>query len=145
MAITKILSNRFKLELGKGSVNFGSDAFKVMLMASGFTFDKDIDGTVGDVLASEITNAGGYSEKDLVTDVAWNQDDVNDLAFLDWEDVTWSAVGADFDDFGAAIIYDDTHADGVVVGCIDFGEIITLTDESSFRLQDTGFEIPGSI
>jgi hypothetical protein len=145
MAITKTLSNRFKLELGKGSVNFGSDAFKVILMASGFIFDKDIHGTIAAVIASEITNAGGYSEKDLVTDVAWNQDDVNDLAFLDWADVTWSAVGADFDNFDAAIIYDNTHVDGLVVGCIDFGEITSLTNGSSFQLQDTGFEIPGGI
>ena len=145
MAITKTLSNRFKLELGKGAVNLSSDAFKVMLMASGFIFDRDLHGTLADVLADEITDAGGYLRKDLITDVAWNQDNVNDLAFLDWKDVTWFAAGTAFDNFSAAIVYDDTHADDLVVGCIDLGAIITLIDGSGFRLQDPGFEIAGGI
>jgi hypothetical protein len=145
MPITKTLSNRFKLELGKGAVNLSSDAHKVILMASGFVFNKDIHGTLADISASEITSNGGYAMKALITDVAWNQDNVNDLAFLDWKDVTWTAAGADYDGFCAAIVYNDTHADDIVVGCIDFGEIITLIDEAGFRLQDIGFEIAGSI
>jgi hypothetical protein len=145
MAITKTVSNRFKLELGIGAVSFVDDSFKVILMAPGFVFNKDSHGTLAAVLASEITGAGGYSEKTLVADVAWNQDNVNDLAYLDWSDVNWAASGGDCDNFSAAIVYDDTHADDIVVGCIDFGETIVLVDGSTFRLQDTGFEIAGGI
>lgn len=143
MPVTKTVSNKLKLELGKGTVNFAGHAFKVVLMAEGFVFDKDAHGDLEDVEDDIITDAGGYTEKSLVIDDAWNQDNVNDLAFLNWKNVTWSAVGGDFDDFDAAIVYDDDHADDLIVGCIDFGETISLVDESGFRLQDTGFEIVG--
>jgi hypothetical protein len=143
MAITKTVSNRFKLEIGKAAINFTSDAFKAVVMASGFTFNPDTHGTLAAVLASIITAAGGYTEKALVVSAAWNQDDVNDIAFIDWANVTWTASGASFDNFTGVIVYDDAHVEKVVVGCIDLGQIITLTDGNSFQLQNIGFELVG--
>jgi hypothetical protein len=141
MAITKTISNRFKLELGKATINFTSDVFKAIIMADGFTFNPDTHGTLAAVVASVITSAGGYTEKTLAVDTAWNQDNTNDIAFVDWENVTWTASGGNFDDFIGVIVYDDSHADDVVVGCIDLGQIISVIDGNSFQLQNIGFEL----
>lgn len=143
MAITKTVSNRFKLELGKAAIDFSSDVFKAVLMEDGFVFDKDAHGELADVngAPSEIISAtGGYEEKTLVVDTAWNQDDTNDLAFIDWENVTWTASGANFDDFDGILVYDSSHADDVIVGYIDLGQTITLVDGNSFQAQNMGFE-----
>ena len=141
MAITKTVSNRFKLELGKAAINFDSDVFKAIIMADGFTFNPDTHGKLAAVVASTITAAGGYTEKTLVVDTAWNQDDANDVAFIDWENVTWTASGADFDDFSGIIVYDNSHVDNVVIGCIDLGQVISVIDGNSFQLQNIGFEL----
>lgn len=140
MAVTKTVSNEFKLELGKAAINFTSDVFKAKLMAPAFTFDKDAHGTVGDLPANEITAAGSYAELTLTVDTAWNQDNVNDKAYIDWADATWTASGAAFDDFASVIVYDATHASDVIVGCIDLGETVSLTDGNTFELQNIGFE-----
>jgi hypothetical protein len=140
MAITKTVSNRFKLEIGKAAINFTSDVFKAVIMAEGFVYNKATHGTLAAVAASIISGAGGYGAKTLVVKTAWNQDNVNNVAFVDWENVTWTASGAAFDDFIGVIVYDDTHADDVVVGYIDPGQIITLSDNNSFQLQNVGFE-----
>jgi hypothetical protein len=143
MAITKTVSNRFKLELGKAAINFTSDAFKAAIMSEGFVFNPDTHGTLAAISANIISANGGYAAQTLSVLTAWNQDDVNDLAFVDWSNVTWTASGASFDIFNGVIIYNDTHVDKVVVGCINLGQTITLTDGNSFQLRNIGFEVLG--
>jgi hypothetical protein len=142
MAITKIVSNKFKLELGKAAVNFLTDTFKAVLMLEGFVYNRDTHGTLASIAASIISATGGYAAQTLSVIAAWNQDDVNDLAFVDWSNVTWTASAAPgFDYFNGVIIYNDTHADKVVVGHIGLGQVVTLTDGNSFQLRNIGFEI----
>lgn len=140
MAITKTVSNRIKFEKGKGTIDFSADVFKAALMADGFTYDKDSHGQLSQVSANIITSAGGYEAKTLVVDTAWNQDNTNDLACIDWENVTWTAASANFDDFDGILVYDDSHVDKVVIGYIDLGQTITLVDGNSFQAQNMGFE-----
>ena len=148
-AVTLTVSNEFKYQMGLGAVNCSSDTFKVILMADGFTFNKDTHGTYSDVSASEITNAGGYTVGGytLTVDSAWAQDNTGDESGLTFVDKTFTASGAAFDTFCAAIIYDDTHANydfgtsvDVILGCIDFGQNIDVADGNSFQLQDMGYD-----
>lgn len=151
MAVTKTLSNKFKLELGKGTINFSSDAFRVILMEADDTFDRTADLTYGDgtgttVASRELATGNGYTQltKALVTDSAWAQDDINHKASIAWEDVTWTASTGSIGPTAAAIVLQHdsvTPADSLVVGCIDFGENITITDGVSFQLQDLGFDL----
>ena len=152
MAVTRELSNKFKLELGKGSIDFSdatAGAFRVILMKAmaDFTFDRDTHGTYGDVKTGEISTAGGYEKltKPLVIDAAWAQDNVNNKALIDWANVTWTASGAPLDTTSAAIVlqYDANNSgdDSLVVGCINFGEDIDVLDGVAFVLQNLGFDL----
>jgi len=146
MAITLTVSNEFKLELGKGSVDFSSDTFKIILMGTGFVFDPDTDGQYQDVSADEITSAGGYTVggQTLTVDSAWAQDNTNDKAALTWADETFTASGAAFDTFCAGIIVKTTDATtdatDFIVGCIATGADIDVEDGKSFIFQDLGYD-----
>lgn len=142
MAITRSIPNEFLFESGKSAIDFSNDDFKVILMASGFTFNPDTHGTYSDVSASEIDNSGGYTVGGyaLVESSAWAQNNTDNTAEIAWADHTFTASGAAFDAFCAAIIYDDTHASDVIVACIALGQDISLADGSSFQLQDLGFK-----
>ena len=142
MAITATVSNEFKYEKGKGNVDFSSDTFKCILMAPGFTFDKDVHGTYSDVSGEEISSTGGYTVggQTLSTDSAWAQDNTNDKGSISWSDESFAASGADMDTFCAAIMYDDSHGSDVIVGCIDLGADVTIPDGESFQLRNLSFD-----
>lgn len=134
--------NEFKFENGKAANNFSSHVYKIMLMKPTFTFNKDTHGTVADLVVAtyEISSAGSYARITLAVDVAWAQDNTNDKGSIAWDNVTFTASGADFDDFGSAVIYNDTHASDLVVGHIDFEATISLANGNSFQMQSLGFE-----
>ena len=142
MAVTLTVSNEFKFEKGKGMVDFSSDSFKIILMESGFVFDPDADGVYADISAEEITSAGGYTVGGyaLSTTTAWNQDNANDRAYIEWTDKVFTASGAAFDTFCAAIIYDDDHGSDVIVGCIEFGTDIDVPDAGTFTVTNMAYQ-----
>ena len=137
------LSNNFKELIGTGAIDLSSDTFKVALMGSGFTFDPDTHGTWADVSASELAGGSGYTAggETLTVSSAWAQDNTDDQGTVSWNNVTWTASGGDIGPFRAAIIYDDTHASDVIVGCIDFETDITTADGNIFQLQDLGLDL----
>jgi len=141
MAVTLTVANEWKYEMGLGAVDVSGDTFKVILMADGFVFNKDSHGTYSDVSGSEIDNSGGYTVGgySLTAATAWAQDNTGDRGRITWQDKTFTASGAAFDTFCAAIIYDDTHASDVILGCIDFGQDIDVADGNSFQLQDMAY------
>ena len=132
--------NEFKYDNGRKLNDFGADVYKIMLMADGFTFNKDTHGTVSDISASEITSAGSYARKTLAVSTAWNQDNTDDKGEIAWDNITFSASGGAFDDFNAAVIYNDTHASDLIVGCINFEMTVSLVNGNSFQLQNLGFD-----
>lgn len=145
MAVTLTVSNEFKYEMGIESIDLSSDTCKVILMASGFTYDPDSHGTYGDVSASEITSAGGYTVGgyNLTVDSAWAQNNTDDTAEITWDDKTFTASGAAFDTFCAAVIVvtvdGTTDSTDIILGCIEFGQDIDVADGNSFQLQDIGY------
>ncbi len=152
MSVTRTLSNKFKFELGKGSIDFsaaGAGAFRVILMKAqaDFTFNRDTMGTYDDVDDDELATANGYTQLDeaLVIDSVWAQNDTDNKAEISWNNVTWTADGDSIGPTSAAIIlqYDAGNGgdDSLVVGCINFGEDITITDGVSFQLQNMGFDL----
>jgi hypothetical protein len=143
MAVTLSIPNKLFYEMGIEGVNFSSDTFKVILMGDGFTFNPDTHGTYSDVSASEITSAGGYTVGGvtLTADSAWAQNNTDDNSGMTWNDEIFTASGAAFDTFCAAIIYDDDNASDVIIGCIDLGQNIDIAAGSSFQLQDLGFKL----
>lgn len=146
MAVTITVPNLFKTELGKGTIDFRSDVFHIILMASGWTIDPDSDGTYADISANEIGVTGPYVLGGylLVTDSAWAQNNTNDTAELTWDDHIFEAVSAEMDEACAAVIVrlangSTIQTTDLVVGSIDFGQNVTLGIAATLQLQDLGY------
>jgi len=129
-------SNRFRYEMLKGGVDCTSDVFKIILMQSGFSYDRVNDGTYSDVSADELTTANGYTAGGAtLSGVSVSQDDVQNRGEVTWSDVSWTASGGSIVASGA-IIYDDTHANDIVVAYIDFSSDQTALDGGAFVIAD---------
>ena len=119
------VSNKCKYLLLKKVLDFSADTFKIILMQSGFAFNKRTHGVYADVSASELPNGNGYTTAGVtLTGVAVTQDDTNDRASATWANAQWAATGGTIGPSPGAIIYDDTVASPVakpIIGYIDFG------------------------
>ena len=123
------VSNKIKYLLATGAINFSSDSFKIILMQSGFTFNKDTHHQYSDVSASELGSGNGYTQNSkTLAGVAVTEDDADDRTEVTWSNVTWTASGGAIGPTPGAIIFDDTHADDAIVGYIDFGGDQTQAD-----------------
>ena len=133
------VSNHYLAELHRGSIKFQSDSFKICLMASGFSFNRDSHAAWADVSASELAAGNGYTRntKTLGTaDLTSIEDDTNDRSQIAWPDVQWTAAGGSIGPTPGAIIFDDTTADDTIVGYIDFGTNQTATDGGTFTISN---------
>ena len=113
--------NRIKYLLATKAIDFANDVFKIILMQSGFVFNKDSHQLYGDVIGSELAGVNGYTTGGAtLAGVAVVQDNVDDRCEITWSNVTWSAVGGPLGPASGAIIYDETVANDPIVGYIDF-------------------------
>ena len=117
-------ANKIKYLLATKNVDFSADTFKIILMATGFTFNKDTHHGYADVSASELANGNGYSTGgNTLAGVAVTEDDDDDRTEISWDNTSWSASGGSIGPSPGAIIYDDSptspQADPIV-GFIDF-------------------------
>lgn len=136
MAIVSTLSNHYKYQKSIKNITFSTDVFKIILMNTGFVFDKDTHATLADVTSSQIATNYGYVQNDKVlvfTSIMEN--DSTDSCEILFEILTWVASGGSIGPIGAACIYDDTTSDDTIIGCIDFGEDITITDTQVLRVN----------
>lgn len=119
------IANKARFELANARIDFASDTFKVILMASGFTFNPDTHHGYADVSANELANGNGYTTGGAtLSGVAVTENDTTDLTEITWNNVTWTASGGTIGPTPGAIIYDDSatapQAD-TLIGYIDFG------------------------
>lgn len=126
------IANKARFELANGRIDFSSDTFKIILMASGFTFDPDTHHGYADVSASELPTGNGYTAGgNTLSGIGIVENDTLDLAVITWGDTTWTASGGDIGPTPGAIVYDDTatspQAD-TLIHYIDFGAEVTQAD-----------------
>lgn len=133
-------SNKLKYLLALGVIDFSADTFKIILMQSGFVFDKDNHEAYADVSASELPTLNGYTQDDYVlASVTVTEDDVNDRTEVAWANAQWTASGGPIGPSPGAIIYDDTVAAPTanpIIGYIDFGGNQTQADGGVATLSD---------
>jgi len=130
------LSNHYKHELHAGLIDFDGHTFKIALMATGFTFDKDAHAVWANVSASELSNGNGYTTGGAtLANVAISEDDTNDRSDVTWDNAQWTASGGSIGPSPGAIIYDDTHASDCIIGFIDFTSDQTATDGGTFTIS----------
>lgn len=125
-------ANKLKHALATKQIDFSADAFQIILMADGFTFDKDAHHGYADLSASELANGNGYTTGgNTLAGVTVTEDDTDDRTEVTWNNSAWTASGGSIGPSPGAIIYDDTpttpQADPIV-GYIDFGGNQTQAD-----------------
>ena len=141
-------SNKLKFLLASKIIDFANDEFIIILMASGFVFNKDLHHAYADVSASELPTANGYTVKTKVlTGVVVTEDNLNDFTSIKWSNATWVASGGGIGPSPGAIIIDNTVvAAGVapadpIIGYIDFNGDQTQADGGSATISNIGVRI----
>lgn len=118
--MASIIYNRFFLNLATGKIVVGTDTFKVALVDSTYTPNKDhTDWASGrDPYDSEVTGDGYTAGGAALTGATAAAVDASDLANIDASDLTWSTstITARY-----AVIYDDTLSNNDLCCCFDFG------------------------
>lgn len=131
------LSNHFKYQLAKKQIDMDADTFKLILMATGFAFNKDSHATLADVSANELANGYGYTTGGVsLANSTVTEDDSTDKATTTFDNVTFTASGGSIGPTPGAIIYDDTTGDDTVVGFIDFTTERTVTTGNNLLIQN---------
>jgi len=139
MAAGVTLSNHIKYLILTAGIDFSSHVFKIILMQTGYTFDKDADALYADVSGSELATANGYTAGGFtLTGVAVSEDDTDDRAEVTWNSATWVASGTIGPSPGA-IIYDDTATDDPIVQFIDFGGDMTQASGGTATIANIEF------
>ncbi len=135
--MASMLSNHFKYQLAKKQIDMDADTFKLILMETGFAFNKDSHATLADVSASELANGYGYTTGGVsLANSTVTEDDTNDRASTTFNDVSFVANGGAIGPTPGAIIYDDTTGDDTIVGYLDFGEDKTAVDTTTLVIQN---------
>lgn len=135
-------SNKIKYYLATKVIDFANDVFKIILMQSGFVFNKDTHHGYANVSGSELANGNGYTTGgNTLAGVAVTEDDVDDRTEITWTATSWTAAGGPIGPASGAIIYDDTPVDNPVVGYIDFGGDYTQPDGGIATLSNVEVRI----
>ncbi len=139
------LSNKIKYLVAKKVVDFSADSFKIILMASGFVFNKDTHHAYADVSASELATGYGYTRNTAtLSGVVVTEDDTNDRCSVTWNNATWTASGGNIGPTPGAIIFDDTVTTPTadpIVGYIDFGGEQTQVDGGVATISSIEFRL----
>jgi hypothetical protein len=129
--------NHIKYLLATKAIDFSTDTFKIILMASGFSFNKDSHATYADVSAYELSTGFGYTQfAKTLAGISVTEDDLNDRCSVTWNNVQWTASGGSIGPACGAIIIDDTATDDPIVGFIDFGGDYTQNDGGVATVAD---------
>jgi hypothetical protein len=146
--MTTEASNKLKFLLASKIIDFANDSFIIILMESGFVFDKDLHHGYADVSANELATANGYTVRTkALAGVAVTEDDANDRCSVTWSNVVWIASGGAIGPSPGAIIFDDTVVVGGVtvadpiIGYIDFGGEQTQADGGSATISNVEVRI----
>jgi len=141
MAIT--LNSEILLELGKGTIDFSSDTFMIILMDGTFVYDPVTMQTYADISAEELASGSGYTEADydLTTSTPWTLD--AGTASITWVAAEWTATGSDLGPTKAAVILkrNTTLNDSLVIGCEEFTSAYTIQAGTSITIRNLGFTL----
>lgn len=142
MSVTSTVANKIKYLMATKAIDFANDTFKICLMDTGYSFDKDADHYYSDISASELSTANGYTAGGAtLSGVSVTEDDTNDRTTVAWgTNPAWTASGGSISAIGA-IVYDDTVANDPIVGYIDFGGTETVVDTKKFTVATVVFRI----
>lgn len=125
--------DEFKKFLGDGTIDLDSHTFKAVL-----TNSAPVGGT-NTVLAdiTQIANGVGYTTGGVtLATVTWSETGAGTGVWR-WNaaDFTWTASGGSIGPFRYVVFYDDTAASDPLVGYLDYGTNLTVTDGNAITVD----------
>jgi hypothetical protein len=134
MAASITFYNSFNEYKSDGTIDLDNDTFKVMLVASGYTFDAAH--TVKADITNELSTANGYTAGGATLgSVTWGHSGAT--ATFDAADTVWTASGGSIV-ARYAVIYDYTAASDELVACVLLDTTpadVTTTTGNTLTLQ----------
>lgn len=126
--MASFLYNSAKLRILQGSFNFGSDQFKVALVAAAYVADPDAHEFFAHV-THEINGTGYVAGGKQLQNKTLTRDDANDTVVFDANDLSWSV--ATFTTRGA-VLYKNTGSPSTspLLAYIDFEEDLEAAGEN---------------
>lgn len=123
--MASLIYNNFIQNLVNGDLAFDTDDFKVMLVTSAYTPNKDTHNDRADV-TNEVTGTGYTAGGTAVTPTV-NLDTTNDRVDITFAPVSWATATITA---RAAVIYKDTGvaANDLLVAYVDFGSDVSSTN-----------------
>ncbi len=133
-------TNKIKYLLSTKQIDFANDAFKIILMANTYVFNKDDDHYYANISANELANGNGYVTGGAnLANVVVLEDDTDDRVEVTWNNANWTANGGNIGPTPGAVIYDNTPANAAnkgVVGFIDFSGNQTQANGGTFTIAN---------
>ena len=125
--------DEFKLNVTNTNINLSSDTFKVALTnaaPNAATHDELADIT-------EIAGAFGYSSGGTaLTTVTWSETGAGTGIWqFTSDDVVFTASGGSIGPFRYAVLYSDTSTNDKLVGYLDYGSSISVSDTNTFTVD----------
>jgi hypothetical protein len=114
------LYNGFKNKLFLGEVDFNIDDIKVILVTA-HTPNIDTHTDYFHVVSDEVSGTGYNPGGTSLSGVVVTQQDASDRAHVTADDTIWTSLDADVDIPSHAIMYDNSHADDVLIGYWELG------------------------
>lgn len=129
------------LALAKGQIDFDTDTFKIYL--SNTAPSKSADSVKADL--AEIAAGNGYVAGGKVITVN-NVSQTNGSLSISVDTPTeWQAAGGTIGPARYVVMYDDTHANDLLIGWWDYGESVTPKDQEKFGATPTNPLFVGSL
>jgi len=113
--------------LGLAAVNCNTDTFNVYLTNNAPSASGD------DVLAdlAGISEENGYAAADATNTYS----ETSGTGTCACTDVTWTASGGSFGPGRYVVMYDDTHANDILICWWDYGSSVTVNDGETFKVD----------
>jgi len=133
MAVTVVIPNHLKYLLVYSYLT-GEDV-DIILMDTGFVFNRDTHALYADVLASELADGNGYSTGGAtLAGIAFAEDDTDDRAEVTWTNKSWTASGGSIGPSPGACLLVATETDDPIIEYINFGGDKTEPDGGTFTV-----------
>lgn len=142
--MASITTNYLRKQLLTAGIDLESAAgFKAMLLSTGYTPDKDHD-FVNDISANELSGTGyasgfGGSGRKTLASRTLTQDDSGDVAYLDCDDITWTAIDAGTIGYIAVVQEVTTDADSPIIAIIDVANVTTDGGNYTWQVATDGY------
>jgi hypothetical protein len=123
--MASLIYNKAIDALVRAGINFASDSFKVMLVTSSYTPNKDTHEDRADV-TNEVTGTG-YTTGGVATTPTITLDTTNDRVDITFSNVSWASATITA---RAAVIYKSTGtaANDTLIAYVDFGSDVSSTN-----------------